>query len=108
MAHSYAHLYKVPTTAFRFFTVYGPWGRPDMALFKFMKAMLADEAIEIYGEGKMSRDFTYIDDLIDSVIALSAIPLARKTGSAPRKTWIRSPITRHSASSISAVASRLR
>ncbi|MUO78439.1 NAD-dependent epimerase/dehydratase family protein [Agrobacterium vitis] len=73
MAHSYAHLYKVPTTAFRFFTVYGPWGRPDMALFKFMKAMLADEAIEIYGEGKMSRDFTYIDDLIDSVIALSTI-----------------------------------
>ncbi|MCM2292719.1 NAD-dependent epimerase/dehydratase family protein [Allorhizobium sp. BGMRC 0089] len=73
MAHSYAHLYKVPTTAFRFFTVYGPWGRPDMALFKFMKAMLADEPIEIYGEGKMSRDFTYIDDLIDSVIALSAI-----------------------------------
>ncbi|GGF93048.1 NAD-dependent epimerase [Rhizobium wenxiniae] len=73
MAHSYAHLYKVPTTAFRFFTVYGPWGRPDMALFKFVKAMLDDQEIEIYGEGKMSRDFTYIDDLIDSIIDLSGI-----------------------------------
>jgi UDP-glucuronate 4-epimerase len=73
MAHSYAHLYKVPTTAFRFFTVYGPWGRPDMALFKFVKAMTEDQEIEIYGEGKMSRDFTYIDDLVDSIIDLSRI-----------------------------------
>ncbi len=73
MAHSYAHLYKVPTTAFRFFTVYGPWGRPDMALFKFVKAMIEDREIEIYGEGKMSRDFTYIDDLVDSIIDLSRI-----------------------------------
>lgn len=73
MAHSYAHLYKVPTTAFRFFTVYGPWGRPDMALFKFVKSMLEDQPIEIYGEGKMSRDFTYIDDLVESVVRLSAV-----------------------------------
>ncbi|WP_086998215.1 NAD-dependent epimerase [Rhizobium sullae] len=73
MAHSYAHLYKVPTTAFRFFTVYGPWGRPDMALFKFVKSMLEDQPIEIYGEGKMSRDFTYIDDLVESIVRLSAI-----------------------------------
>ncbi len=73
MAHSYAHLYKVPTTAFRFFTVYGPWGRPDMALFKFVKNMLEDQPIEIYGEGKMSRDFTYIDDLVESIVRLSAI-----------------------------------
>lgn len=73
MAHSYAHLYKVPTTAFRFFTVYGPWGRPDMALFKFVKAMLDDQEIEIYGEGRMSRDFTYIDDLVDSIIDLSKV-----------------------------------
>jgi UDP-glucuronate 4-epimerase len=73
MAHSYAHLHKVPTTAFRFFTVYGPWGRPDMALFKFVKAMLEDREIEIYGEGRMSRDFTYIDDLVDSIIDLSRI-----------------------------------
>lgn len=73
MAHSYAHLYKMPTTAFRFFTVYGPWGRPDMALFKFVKAMVEDREIEIYGEGKMSRDFTYIDDLVDSILDLSFI-----------------------------------
>ncbi|MGG7516732.1 NAD-dependent epimerase/dehydratase family protein [Allorhizobium undicola] len=78
MAHSYAHLYRIPTTAFRFFTVYGPWGRPDMALFKFMKAMLADEAIEIYGEGRMSRDFTYIDDLVSAIIGLSAIAPAEE------------------------------
>ena len=73
MAHSYAHLYKIPTTAFRFFTVYGPWGRPDMALFKFVKAMIEDQEIEIYGEGKMSRDFTYIDDLVDSIVDLASI-----------------------------------
>ena len=73
MAHSYAHLHKIPTTAFRFFTVYGPWGRPDMALFKFVKAMIEDQEIEIYGEGKMSRDFTYIDDLVDSIVDLSAV-----------------------------------
>ncbi|OQP83841.1 UDP-glucuronate 5-epimerase [Rhizobium rhizosphaerae] len=73
MAHSYAHLFKVPTTAFRFFTVYGPWGRPDMALYKFTRAILAGEPIDIYGEGRMRRDFTYIDDLVDSIIALSAV-----------------------------------
>ncbi|MDQ0319266.1 UDP-glucuronate 4-epimerase [Pararhizobium capsulatum DSM 1112] len=72
MAHSYAHLYKVPTTAFRFFTVYGPWGRPDMALFKFVDAILKDQPIDIYGEGKMSRDFTYIDDIVEGIIRLSA------------------------------------
>lgn len=73
MAHSYAHIHRIPTTAFRFFTVYGPWGRPDMALFKFVKAMLEDREIEIYGEGRMSRDFTYIDDLVDSIIDLSRV-----------------------------------
>ncbi len=73
MAHSYAHLHRIPTTAFRFFTVYGPWGRPDMALFKFVKNMLEGQPIEIYGEGKMSRDFTYIDDLVEAVIRLSAV-----------------------------------
>lgn len=73
MAHSHAHLYKLPTTAFRFFTVYGPWGRPDMALFKFVKSMLENQPIEIFGEGKMSRDFTYIDDLVESIVRLSAI-----------------------------------
>lgn len=72
MAHSYAHLYGIPTTAFRFFTVYGPWGRPDMALFKFVDSILNDRPIEIYGEGQMSRDFTYIDDLVEGIVRLMA------------------------------------
>ena len=62
MAHSYAHLFSLPITMFRFFTVYGPWGRPDMALFKFTKAILNGEPIDVYNHGDMSRDFTYIDD----------------------------------------------
>jgi UDP-glucuronate 4-epimerase len=70
MCHSYAHLFNVPTTAFRFFTVYGPWGRPDMALFTFVRRILAGEAIDIYGEGRMRRDFTYIDDLVDAIVSL--------------------------------------
>jgi len=73
MAHSYAHLYQVPTTAFRFFTVYGPWGRPDMALFKFVDSILHDQPIEIYGEGRMSRDFTYIDDLVEGIVRLMGV-----------------------------------
>lgn len=73
MAHSYSHLYKIPTTAFRFFTVYGPWGRPDMALFKFVKNMIEHKPIEIYGQGNMSRDFTYIDDLVEAVVRLSDV-----------------------------------
>ncbi|AYG67094.1 MULTISPECIES: NAD-dependent epimerase [unclassified Rhizobium] len=73
MAHSYAHLFHVPTTAFRFFTVYGPWGRPDMALFKFVDAIRNDRPIEIYGEGKMSRDFTYIDDLVEGIVRLIGV-----------------------------------
>ncbi len=64
MAHSYSHLWKLPVTLFRFFTVYGPWGRPDMALFKFVSAILNNKPIEIYNQGKMFRDFTYIDDLV--------------------------------------------
>ncbi|MEM8803689.1 MAG: SDR family NAD(P)-dependent oxidoreductase [Pseudomonadota bacterium] len=71
MAHSYAHLYDLPVTMFRFFTVYGPWGRPDMALFKFVKAMLNGDAIDVYNHGEMKRDFTYIDDLIESVWLLA-------------------------------------
>jgi len=73
MAHSYAHLFHVPTTAFRFFTVYGPWGRPDMALFKFASAINKDQPIEIYGEGQMSRDFTYIDDLVEGIVRLMRV-----------------------------------
>ncbi len=73
MAQSYAHLFNVPTTAFRFFTVYGPWGRPDMALFKFVDAIRNDRPIEIYGEGKMSRDFTYIGDLVEGIVRLIGV-----------------------------------
>ncbi|MDR2299720.1 MAG: NAD-dependent epimerase [Comamonas sp.] len=68
MAHTYSHLYGIPTTGLRFFTVYGPWGRPDMALFKFTKAILADESIDVYGEGKLVRDFTYIDDIVEGIM----------------------------------------
>ena len=68
MAHTYSHLYGVPTTGLRFFTVYGPWGRPDMALFKFTRAMLAGETIDVYGNGELVRDFTYIDDIVEGVL----------------------------------------
>ena len=68
MAHSYAHLYRIPVTGLRFFTVYGPWGRPDMALFKFVKAILADQPIEVYNNGDHARDFTYIDDIVEGVL----------------------------------------
>jgi len=68
MAHCYAHLYRIPCTGLRFFTVYGPWGRPDMALFIFTKAILEGKAIEVYNHGKMRRDFTYIDDIVEGVI----------------------------------------
>ena len=74
MAHSQSHLHRIPTTAFRFFTVYGPWGRPDMALFKFVDAILNDRPIEIYGEGRMSRDFTFIDDLVEGIVRLAGLP----------------------------------
>ncbi|CAG9295750.1 NAD-dependent epimerase [Celerinatantimonas diazotrophica] len=70
MAHCYSHLYALPTTGLRFFTVYGPWGRPDMALFKFTKAILAGEPIDIYNHGNLSRDFTYIDDIVEGVIRI--------------------------------------
>ena len=68
MAHTYSHLYNIPTTGLRFFTVYGPWGRPDMALFKFTKAILAGEKIPVFNDGKHRRDFTYIDDIVEGVI----------------------------------------
>jgi len=75
MAHTYAHLYNLPTTGLRFFTVYGPWGRPDMALFKFTKAILEDKPIDVYNYGKMRRDFTYIDDIVEGVVrVLEHIP----------------------------------
>lgn len=72
MGHSYSHLYGTPMTFFRFFTVYGPWGRPDMALFKFAKAILANEPIDVFNNGEMVRDFTYVEDLAASIVHLSA------------------------------------
>ena len=74
MAHTYSHLYKLPTTGLRFFTVYGPWGRPDMALFKFTKAILAGEPIQVFNYGKHRRDFTYIDDIVEGVIRVLVQP----------------------------------
>lgn len=68
MAHAYSSLYQLPTTGLRFFTVYGPWGRPDMALFKFTKAILADEPIDVYNHGKMVRDFTYVGDIVSGIL----------------------------------------
>jgi UDP-glucuronate 4-epimerase len=75
MAHTYSHLYGLPTTGLRFFTVYGPWGRPDMALFLFTRSILAGTPIDVYNEGRMKRDFTYIDDIVEGVVrALDSIP----------------------------------
>jgi len=71
MAHTYSHLYGLPTTGLRFFTVYGPWGRPDMALFLFTKAILEDRPIDVFNFGKMKRDFTYVDDIVEGVIRVS-------------------------------------
>ncbi|MCF8063349.1 MAG: NAD-dependent epimerase [Deltaproteobacteria bacterium] len=69
MAHAYSHLYEIPTTGLRFFTVYGPWGRPDMALFLFADAILNDRPIDVFNRGRMKRDFTYIDDIVDGTVA---------------------------------------
>ncbi|MGQ0530505.1 MAG: NAD-dependent epimerase [Panacagrimonas sp.] len=77
MAHAYAHLYGLPCTGLRFFTVYGPWGRPDMAYYKFTRAMLAGEPIEVFNHGQMQRDFTYIDDVVDAVLRLLNQPALR-------------------------------
>ena len=76
MAHTYSHLFGLPTTGLRFFTVYGPWGRPDMALFLFTKAILAGEPIRIFNHGRMRRDFTYIDDIVEGVIRVLDTPAA--------------------------------
>jgi len=80
MAHSYAHLFDLPVTMFRFFTVYGPWGRPDMALFKFTKAMLEGASIDVYNHGEMMRDFTYVEDLVEAVRRLVDAPPVRPQG----------------------------
>ena len=80
MSHSYAHLYGLPTTGLRFFTVYGPWGRPDMAYFKFTRAILEDRPIDVYNNGEMRRDFTYIDDIVEGIMRLA--PLAPEANAA--------------------------
>lgn len=73
MSHTYSHLYNLPTTGLRFFTVYGPWGRPDMALFKFTRAIIAGENIDVYNNGQMKRDFTYIDDIAEAIVRLQDV-----------------------------------
>ena len=76
MAHTYSHLFGLPTTGLRFFTVYGPWGRPDMALFLFTKAILAGEPIQVFNHGQMQRDFTYVDDIVEGVVRVMDQPAA--------------------------------
>ncbi len=81
MAHSYSHLFRLPTTGLRFFTVYGPWGRPDMAYFLFVKAILAGEPINVFNNGEMARDFTYVDDIVEAVVRVGDCPAA------PNPAW---------------------
>ena len=91
MAHSYSHLYGLPTTGLRFFTVYGPWGRPDMALFLFTKAILAGEPIPLFNQGQMRRDFTYIDDIADGVLRAAERVPTQCDGSASRGANFNTP-----------------
>jgi UDP-glucuronate 4-epimerase len=105
MAHTYSHLYRLPTTGLRFFTVYGPWGRPDMALFKFTQAILAGEPIDVYNHGRMQRDFTYIDDIVEGVVRVA------DRQAEPNPAWSAMPRTpvpawRHTESTTSATISR--
>ena len=81
MAHSYSHLYQIPTTGLRFFTVYGPWGRPDMAYFKFADAIIKGTPIDVYNNGEMQRDFTYVDDIVEGIIRVLDRP------STPNPSW---------------------
>ncbi len=89
MAHTYSHLYNLPTTGLRFFTVYGPWGRPDMAYFLFTKAILSGQAIKVFNQGKMKRDFTYIDDIIQGIVkVMNKVPQSDpKTSKVPYKIY---------------------
>lgn len=88
MAHTYSHLYQIPTTGLRFFTVYGPWGRPDMALFKFTQRILAGQPIDVYSRGQHSRDFTYIDDIVEGVIrTLDQVAAATPERAAPYRIY---------------------
>jgi len=94
MAHTYSHLYQLPTTGLRFFTVYGPWGRPDMALFKFTKAMLEGDEIQVYNYGDHHRDFTYIDDIVEGVVRTldkPAVPDDKWDGKTPNPATSKAP-----------------
>ena len=79
MAHTYSHLFSLPTTGLRFFTVYGPWGRPDMAYFKFTKAICGNEPIDVFNHGDMERDFTYVDDIVEGVVRVLNLPKSETT-----------------------------
>lgn len=87
MAHSYSHLYQIPITGLRFFTVYGPWGRPDMAYFKFVDAIANNKSIDVYNHGKMQRDFTYIDDVVEGIIRVLHQPPNLDTTTPPYKLY---------------------
>lgn len=87
MAHAYAHLYGIPSTGLRFFTVYGPWGRPDMAYFSFTRDILAGRPINLFNYGKMQRDFTYIDDIVDGLLKVLEHPPARDADGAPLRIY---------------------
>ena len=94
MAHSYSHLYQLPTTGLRFFTVYGPWGRPDMALFKFTKNILEERPIDVFNHGKHTRDFTYIDDIVEGIIKTTDMPATKNNnwiGDQPDPATSKSP-----------------
>ncbi len=85
MAHSYSHLYGIAATGLRFFTVYGPWGRPDMAIFKFVRAVIDGQPIDVYNQGDMLRDFTYVDDVVAAVVAVLVKPPMKSAAGAPHK-----------------------
>ena len=88
LAYSYSHIYKIPMTGLRFFTVYGPWGRPDMAPWLFTKSIIEGESLRLFNHGKMQRDFTYIDDIVDGIIAaISRPPVANAESSAPHRLY---------------------
>ena len=106
MAHTYSHLYGLPATGLRFFTVYGPWGRPDMALFLFTKAMLAGRPIEVFNHGRMRRDFTYIDDIVEGVRRVDRPPAGAGPGLERRRSPTPAPAAHPTGSTISATTSR--
>lgn len=87
MTYTYSHLYNLPATGLRFFTVYGPWGRPDMALFKFTKAIINGTPIDVYNQGNMERDFTYIDDIVESIVRLLALPPVSNDDNVPHTVY---------------------